>query len=51
MHVRISDTSSRSLPFIYAWFSTPYDPQHVGYDVRPMLQGVGGGHLICWARI
>jgi hypothetical protein len=50
-HVGTSDTSSRSLPFIYAWFSTPQSRQHVGYDVRTLLQGVWGGHLICWQEL
>jgi len=42
-HAKISEVNIGTLLFIYIIFSTLQCSQYVGNDVRPPLQGVGGG--------
>jgi len=44
-HAKPSGTSLKPFPFIYAFYPKG---QYVVHDVRPLVQGFGVGHLVCW---
>jgi hypothetical protein len=47
---KITDTSSKPFPFICGFFPKGQNLQHVVHDIRPLLQGLGVSHSICWQR-
>jgi hypothetical protein len=49
-HAKISGVCFKPFHFIYGLCSIDKSSQHVGYDVKPLLQGVQIGYFVCWQR-